>query len=85
MDRYLSSIDKVTAADVQRVAKRYLVDENCTLGVLVPTGILPHEVGGGGGSGTVHHAPMIRTDASAEFEPRLASARPATASGEVAR
>ena len=34
MDRYLGEIDKVTAADVQRVAKKYLVENNRTLGVL---------------------------------------------------
>jgi len=57
MDRYLAEIDKVTAADVQRVAKKYLVDNNCTVGVLMPTGILPHQEGGGGAGGMVHHAP----------------------------
>ena len=49
VDKYLDGIDKVTAADVQRVAKTYLVATNMTEGVLVPTGVLPH--GGGGLSG----------------------------------
>jgi zinc protease len=55
IDDYLPEIDKVTAADIQRVAKQYLVDSNRTVGVLVPTGVLRHEMGGGGG-GAVHHA-----------------------------
>jgi zinc protease len=55
IDSYLQKIDKVTAADVQRVARQYLVDSNRTLGVLVPTGVLRHEMAGGGG-GTVHHS-----------------------------
>jgi len=55
IDDYLTQIDKVTAADIQRVAKKYLVDENRTIGELVPTGVLRHEMAGGGG-GTVHHA-----------------------------
>jgi zinc protease len=59
MDLYLREIDKVTAADVQRVAKEYLVESNCTLGVLVPTGVLPHEQGGGGAGGMVHYAPAL--------------------------
>ena len=42
VDKYLDGIDKVTAADVQRVAKTYLVATNMTEGVLVPTGVLPH-------------------------------------------
>lgn len=49
VDKYLDGIDKVTAADVQRVAKTYLVASNMTEGVLVPTGVLPH--GGAGLSG----------------------------------
>ncbi|HEY6301192.1 MAG TPA: pitrilysin family protein [Candidatus Binatus sp.] len=49
VDKYLDGIDKVTAADVQRVAKTYLVATNMTEGVLVPTGVLNH--GGGGLSG----------------------------------
>ncbi len=40
VDNYLDGIDKVTAADVQRVAKTYLVAGNMTDGVLVPTGVL---------------------------------------------
>ncbi|HVA79770.1 MAG TPA: insulinase family protein, partial [Candidatus Binataceae bacterium] len=59
VDQYLSNIDKVTAADVQRVARKYLVNTNRTTGVLIPTGVLPHEMGGGGASGGVRHAAMI--------------------------
>ncbi len=58
VDQYLSNIDKVTAEDVQRVAKKYLVAANRTVGILVPTGVLPHEAGGGA-SGQVHHQDMI--------------------------
>jgi zinc protease len=54
VDQYLAQIDRVTVADVQRVARRYLVPSNRTLGVLVPTGVLRHESGGGIG-GPVHH------------------------------
>jgi zinc protease len=35
-DDYLPSIRKVTAEDIQRVAKRYLVKDNRTVGILVP-------------------------------------------------
>ncbi len=55
IDQYLPEIDKVTAADVQRVARKYLVASNRTIGVLVPTGVLPRE-GGGPSGGVVHHA-----------------------------
>ncbi len=57
VDEYLKGIDKVTASDVQRVAKEYLVDSNRTLGVLVPTGVLPHQGGGAVAKGAVRHAP----------------------------
>jgi zinc protease len=58
-DKYLDGIDKVTTADVQRVAKKYLVATNMTEGVLVPTGVLPHG-GGGLSGGEVRHAePML--------------------------
>jgi zinc protease len=46
VDKYLTGIEKVTAADVQRVAKTYLVASNMTEGVLVPTGVLNHPSGG---------------------------------------
>jgi zinc protease len=56
IDNYLPSIDKVTAADLQRVAQKYLVKENRTVAILEPTGLLPREAGGGGPSGgAVHH------------------------------
>ncbi|HZP45719.1 MAG TPA: pitrilysin family protein [Candidatus Binataceae bacterium] len=54
VDQYLGQIDKVSAADVQRVAKQYLVAANRTVGVLVPTGLLVHEAGGGIG-GPIRH------------------------------
>jgi zinc protease len=56
VDRYLAGIEKVGTADVQRVMKQYLVKANRSVGILVPTGLLPHEAGGGG-LGAVHHAP----------------------------
>jgi zinc protease len=37
IDRYLEGIRKVTAADVGNVAKRYLREENRTVGILIPT------------------------------------------------
>ena len=69
IDNYLTQIDKVTAADVQRVAKKYLVDDNRTVGVLVPTGVLRHEMAGGGG-GTVHHAAPFGVDDPSALTPR---------------
>src|SRR5262249_48731393 len=51
VDAYLPGIDKVTAADVQRVARKYLVSDNRTTGVLVPTGVLPKGAMGGGPTG----------------------------------
>jgi zinc protease len=62
VDDYLKQIDKVTAADIQRVAKKYLVDSNRTVGVLVPTGVLRHEMGGGGAGGAVHHTEVRSID-----------------------
>ena len=56
VDEYLPGIDKVTPADVQRVAKKYLVNENRTIGELIPTGMLPKgAMGGGLGGGQVRH------------------------------
>lgn len=56
VDQYMAGIDQVTAADVQRVARHYLVESNRTVGELVPTGVLPHEAGGGGPGGPVRHS-----------------------------
>ena len=56
VDKYLEGIDKVTADQVQRVAKTYLVATNMTEGVLAPTGVLPHG-GGGLSGGELRHAP----------------------------
>jgi len=37
LDGFLDGVGKVTAADVQRVAKRYLVPDNRTVALLIPT------------------------------------------------
>jgi zinc protease len=58
LDKFLDGIDRVTAADVQRVVKKYLIPTNRTSGVLIPTGVLRHEAGGTSG-GQVRHAPQI--------------------------
>jgi len=70
VDQYLNSIDQVSAADVQRVIKQYLVKPNRTVGVLAPTGLLPHEAGGGA-VGTVHHMPSISAESSSYPRNRL--------------
>lgn len=36
-DRYLEGIRKVEAEDVQRVARKYLIEDNRTVGILIPT------------------------------------------------
>lgn len=56
IDQYIPSIDKVTAADVQRVAQKYLVKDNRTVAILEPTGLLPKQAGGGPSGGAVHHS-----------------------------
>jgi zinc protease len=79
VDRYLAGIDKVSAADVQRVAKKYLAKSNCTLGVLVPTGVLPHQQGGGGAGGPVRYAPALPASDT------IAGAMPLTATPATAK
>lgn len=37
MDKYLDGIRKVTPGDVQRVARKYLIEDNRTVGILIPT------------------------------------------------
>jgi len=68
VDEYLLRIDKVTLADVQRVIKQYLVKSNRTVGVLVPTGLLPQEAGGGA-VGTVRHVPALASGRRLEPAP----------------
>jgi zinc protease len=36
IDDYIPSIRKVSAEDIQRVTKRYLIPDNRTVGILVP-------------------------------------------------
>ncbi|MCJ7746950.1 MAG: hypothetical protein MUP27_04335, partial [Desulfobacterales bacterium] len=36
IDDYIPSIRKVSSEDIQRVAKRYLIPDNRTVGVLIP-------------------------------------------------
>ncbi|MGA2411142.1 MAG: pitrilysin family protein [Candidatus Binataceae bacterium] len=67
VDQYMPAIDKVTAADIQRVAKTYFTKSNLTLGVLVPTGVLPHEESGMGGP--VHHARPLAGSELSEVMP----------------
>jgi zinc protease len=43
--RYLDAIRRVTPADVQRVARQYLTEENRTLYALLPLGAAPRRVG----------------------------------------
>ncbi|MBV8139364.1 MAG: insulinase family protein [Deltaproteobacteria bacterium] len=65
VDAYLPGIDKVTAADVQRVTRQYLVSANRTTGVLVPTGVLPKgAMGGGPSGGQVHHTDLTADEAA---------------------
>src|SRR5580765_6789213 len=40
-ERYLAAIKRLTPADLQRVARVYLMPENCTLYALLPTGTAP--------------------------------------------
>jgi zinc protease len=63
LDQYLARIDKVTAEDVRRVARQYLVDSNRTVGVLVPTGVAAHRHGGAS-HGPVSHAPPASDEAA---------------------
>jgi zinc protease len=44
-ERYLAAIKRLTPADLQRVARTYLTDENRTLYALLPTGTAPKTTG----------------------------------------
>ena len=56
-DEYLPSIRKVTAEDIQRVARQYLVPENRTVGTLIP---LPSKEGKSMPGGTPPKGDIIR-------------------------
>ncbi len=56
IDQYLPAIDKVSVADIQRVAQKYLVKDNRTVAILEPTGLLPKQAGGGPSGGTLHRS-----------------------------
>jgi zinc protease len=82
VDQYLPAIDRVTLGDVQRVVKRYLVKSNRTTGLLIPTGLLPHEAGGGP-AGTVHHISALSAERTSPDRLRPAPLR--ITSSEVLR
>jgi zinc protease len=55
LDQYLDGIEKVTSADIQRVAQKYLLATNRTTGHMIPTGVAPKGVRrGSAGAGAVH-------------------------------
>jgi len=85
VDQYLDAIDRITAADVKRVIEQYLVKPNRTIGVLVPTGLLPPGAGGGA-IGPVHHAPMLAAErAPLVVRAGLTAMTPRIHSGETFR
>ncbi|MGH7865727.1 MAG: M16 family metallopeptidase [Candidatus Binataceae bacterium] len=55
LDQYLDRIEKVTSADIQRVARIYLVANNRTTGHLIPTGVAAKRKPGGGARGGAVH------------------------------
>jgi zinc protease len=57
IDDYLPAIRRVSAADIQRVASRYLIPDNRTVGVLMP---LPPQEGQAPPSGMSLHEPLVR-------------------------
>jgi zinc protease len=50
-DKFLAALQKVTPADVQRVAKKYLQDSSRTVGFFEPTKVVEGGEGSGGASG----------------------------------
>jgi len=84
VDQYLPAIDRVTLGDVRRVVKRYLVKSNRTTGLLIPTGLLPHEAGGGP-VGTVHHISALSAERTSPDVGRLRPAPLRITSDEVLR
>jgi zinc protease len=80
-DKYLAGVERVTPADVQRVAKKYLQDNLKTIGYFQPTQITgKSEAAGSGGSQTVgNYNPGAPVD-PAELSKYLPPLDPDTAS-----
>jgi zinc protease len=74
-DKYLAGVERVTAADVQRVAKKYLQDKFKTIGFFQPTQITgkAEAPGSGGGKTTENHSPGTPVDPAelAKYLPAL--------------
>jgi zinc protease len=74
-DKYLAGVERVTAADVQRVAKKYLQDKFKTIGFFQPTQITgkAEAAGGSGGKTTENHSPGTPVDPAelAKYLPAL--------------
>ena len=74
-DKYLAGVQRVTAADVQRVAKKYLQEQLKTVGFFQPTKIAgkPEVAGGGGGKTVGNYNPGAPVDPAelAKYLPAL--------------
>jgi zinc protease len=74
-DKYLAGVERVTAADVQRVAKKYLQEQLKTVGYFQPTKIAgkPEVAGGGGGKTVGNYNPGAPVDPAelAKYLPAL--------------
>jgi zinc protease len=74
-DKYLAGVERVTAADVQRVAKKYLQEQLKTVGFFQPTKIAgkPEVAGSGGGKTVGNYNPGAPVDPAelAKYLPAL--------------
>ncbi len=74
-DKYLAGVERVTAADVQRVAKKYLQEQFKTVGFFQPTKIAgkPEAAGSGGGKTVGNYNPGAPVDPAelAKYLPAL--------------
>jgi zinc protease len=73
-DKYLAGVDRVTALDVQRVAKKYLQENLKTIGYFQPTQITGKpEAAGSGGKIVENHSPGTPVDPAelAKYLPAL--------------
>jgi zinc protease len=74
-DKYLAGVERVTAADVQRVAKKYLQEQLKTIGYFQPTKIAgkPEVAGSGGGKTVGNYNPGAPVDPAelAKYLPAL--------------